>query len=150
MDNKRPLETEIRNLLKLDQQDLERELVGAVSLDEDFLASLNLPITAPSQPVNQAFASLHFSERIQRVKAALADGLKKNRNRLYDLICVKFKYCDRKGGDEVKLLGNILGGLMGHGVILVAYPHLWPLPIVIVYLYKNGFFDKLCECPKKK
>ena len=149
MDNNESLQTQIRDLLNLSEGDLERELVGAVSRDEDFLTSLNLPMTMPPQPGSQAFASLRFSERIRLVKEALEDGLKKNRERLYELICIKLKYCEQKGAGEVRLLGFILSGLMGHGVIFVAYPKLWLLPAVIVYLHKNGFFDRLCKCPKK-
>jgi len=149
VDNKEPLQTQIRNLLNLDKADLERELVGAVSNDEDFLASLNLAVTLPRQPVSHAFASLNFSERLRLVKEALEDGLKRNRKRLYELICIKLKYCDQKAAGEIRLVGTILSGLIGKGVILVAYPKLWPLPAVIVYLHKNGFFDRLCKCPKK-
>ncbi len=149
MDDNEQLQTQIRNLLNLDKDDLERELVGAVSRDEDFLASLNLPMTAPSQPVSYAFASLNFSKRLRLVKEALEDGFEKNRERLYQLVCVKLKYCDQKGAGEVRLLAFILSGLIAQGIILAPFPHLWPLPAVIVYLHKNGFFDRLCKCPKK-
>ncbi|HEY4980322.1 MAG TPA: hypothetical protein VII25_14225, partial [Candidatus Acidoferrum sp.] len=150
MDKREAREKQISRLLEMDEDGLEKELVRAVSLDEALLASLNLPQTVPPQSAKEAYAAIKFSERIQRVKEALAGGLKKNKEQLYQLVCVKLKYCEQKGAGEIRLIGNILSGLMAKGVILVAYPKLWPIPAVIVYLHKNGFFDRLCKCPKKK
>jgi hypothetical protein len=44
VDNNAELESQIESLLKLDNVDLERALVEAVSLDKGFLAKLNLPV----------------------------------------------------------------------------------------------------------
>jgi hypothetical protein len=149
MDNK-ALELQIQKILEMSQRDFERELVGAVSRDEDFLKGLRLPATSPGQPVSQLFASLPWPERLKRVEFALGEAWQKNKDRLYELVCVKFEYCAQKAAGELRLLCGLVSVLMGKGIIFAAYPKLWPIPLVIVYLYKNGFFDKLCKCDERK
>ncbi len=149
MDNN-ALELQIKTILELDQQEFERQLVGVVSQDEDFLKGLGLPATIPAQPIGQMFASLPWPERLKRVELALEAAWQKNKDRLYEIVCVKFEYCKQKGAGEIRLLCGLASALMGKGIILAAFPKLWPLPLVIVYLYKNGFFDRLCKCDEKK
>ena len=148
MANNLRLEEQVLQLSKLDNAALEKALVAAVSVDDDFLALL--PMTVPPQPASQVFAAMGFPEKLDWAKKALQEGIKKNRDRLYQLICVDFDYCHRRAEGEVKLVCGILGMLIGKGIIFVAYPKLWVLPIVIMYLYKNGFFDRLCECKEKE
>lgn len=123
------LENQIRNLLKLDEESFDRELVGAVSRDEDFLVSLNLPSTVPPQTASHMFASLNSPERLRRVRSGLQHAVNRNRYRLYGLVCIELDYCKKKHAGEVRMRGAILAGLMGKGIILVAYPKLWPIPI---------------------
>jgi hypothetical protein len=146
--NNHSLEEQVLQLSKLDNAALEKALVAAVSVDADFLALL--PMTVPPQPASQVFASMDFPEKLDRVKKALQEGFQKNRDRLEKLICDDFDYCNRRAEGEVKLVCGILGVLIGKGIIFVAYPKLWVLPIVIMYLYKNGFFDRLCQCKEKE
>ncbi len=149
MDN-RELELQIKSILEMDPREFERQLVGVVSQDEDFLKSLSLPATHPAQPIGQIFASLPWNERLKRVELAMEAAWQKNKDRLYEIVCVKFEYCKQKGAGEIRLLCGLASALMGKGIILAAFPKLWPLPLVIVYLYKNGFFDRLCKCDEKK
>jgi hypothetical protein len=146
----RELEKQIRDLLDLDQEDFDRDLVGVISQDGEFLATLGLPQTFPAQSDSQAFASLNFKERLRRVHSWLNDAYDDSKEELYELVCVKFEYCKQRGAGEIQALGNILGVLIGQGIIFASHPGLWPVPIVIVYLYKNGFFDRLCQCNKTK
>jgi hypothetical protein len=147
--NNTQLETEIKRLLKLNPQELEEALVSAIAKEDEVLAEM-LPATEPPQSPKREFASFNLKEKIRRVKKALEQGIEKSRDGLYELVCVKLKYCEKRGKDELRLLASIVTGLMGKGVILVAYPKLWPIPAVVVYLHSNGSFDRLCKCPPAK
>jgi hypothetical protein len=99
MDDK-ALEAQFSTLLKLDDENLHRELVSLLAHDEEFLKSQALPATEPPGPASQAFAALSWSERIRRAKRAIEDGWNTNKDRLYELICIKFRYCNQKAGGE--------------------------------------------------
>ena len=148
--NNTPLETEIRRLLKLNPQELEEALVSAVAKEDEVLAEMRLPTSQPPQSPRQIFASLSLREQIRRVKKAIDEGFEKSKDGLHELVCVKFKYCEKRGADEVRLLATITTGLMGVAGILLVHPLLMPIPAVVVYFHSNGFFNRLCKCPPKK
>lgn len=150
MANNTPIEAEIRRLLKLNEQELEEALVAAVSQEDDLLREMQLPATEPPQSLQQVFASFNPKEQFRRVKEMLENASEKSKDALYEIICVKLNYCRQRDIDEVGTLATISMGLMGQFGVLLVHPALWVLPVVVVYLHRNRFFDKLCKCPAKK
>jgi hypothetical protein len=128
---------------------LESQLLGIVGADEAFLESLPLQVTVPPEPLKNVFASLNPKRRLDAIRRGIEDQFDRRRQDLYELVCIKLKYCERRGNSEVGLLCAILSGILGHSALILVFPKAWLIPIVIVYLYRNGYFDRLCKCPKK-
>lgn len=145
----REMEDEVRALLALSPAELESQLLGIVGADEAFLESLPLQVTVPPEPVKQVFASLNPKQRLDAIRRGIEDQLDRRREDLRQLVCIKLKYCERRGNSEAGLLCAILSGILGHSALILVFPKAWLIPIVIVYLYRNGYFDRLCNCPKK-
>jgi hypothetical protein len=145
----REIEDEVRALLALSPSELESQLLGIVGADEAFLESLPLQVTVPPEPLKKVFSSLNPKQRLDAIKRGIEDQLDRRQKELRELVCIKLKYCDRRGSSEVSLICGILSGILGHTVLIVVFPKAWLIPIVIVYLYRNGYFDRLCKCPKK-
>jgi hypothetical protein len=150
MPTDKEIEAEVRRLLALDPAALESELLAVAGADEAFLESLPLQVTVPPEPLKTVFASLNPKQRLDAIRRGIEEQLDKRREDLRQLVCVKLKYCDRRGESELNLVVAILSGILGHSVLILVFPKAWLIPIVIVYLFRNGYFDRLCECPKKK
>lgn len=79
---------------------------------------------------------------LKKIEKIISD----NREKLYELICVKFEYCKLKrsgslNSDGLNLSLNIIDGLISFAIGLPI-----PLSMVIYYLVKNRLIDKLCNC----
>jgi hypothetical protein len=150
MANNQNEEDQIQTLLGLSSEQLATQLAGMLAQDQAFL-QLAMPQTEPPMTPEQFrnyLASLNPKKQIQEMMAALKRVLDKGENALKQRICIDLRYCDRKGHELLKLLRDIAGLLIMAGVITW---HPVPLAVVltaVVYLYKNGYFDKLCKCPK--
>jgi hypothetical protein len=122
-----------------------------VGQDKGFFQAA-LPQTLPATTLEQfnvQFASFSPEDKIQEAIAALKRVLDKGGNALKNGICVDLRYCDRKGHELLKLLRDVAVLLATAGVITWHPIGLTAVLTAVVLLYKNGYFDELCECPKK-
>lgn len=150
MANNQNEEEQIQTLLGLSSEQLATQLAGMLAQDQAFL-QVAMPQTEPPMTPKQYedyLAGLNPKKQVQEMIDAFKRVLDKGEKALKQRICIDLKYCKRKGHELLKLLRDIAGLLIMAGVIT------WhPVPLAValtaaVYLYKNGYFDKLCNCPK--
>jgi hypothetical protein len=144
-----PDQQEIRALLlealELDVESLKSRLAGSAA----FAKALELPETEPPQGAVASFKSMGPRESVERIVKAIEKSLSESGESLHDLICHKFDYCHHKFDAELKLLTF----LIAHSVLVHVVFHGVSLPVLagaVAYLHKNSFFDKLCDCEKRK
>lgn len=144
-----PDEQELRALLfkalELDDENLKSKLAGNAA----FAKAMELPETEPPQGAVASFKSMGAGESVERVVKAIENGLGKSRESLHDLICNELDYCHHKFDAELKFLAI----LIAHSALVHVVFHGVSLPVLagaVAYLHKNSFFDKLCECEKRK
>jgi hypothetical protein len=144
-------EDQITTLLNLSSDQLAAQLVGMVAQDQRFLqiALRTEPPSMTPEQLEKAFAGLSAKDQLQRVIATFDKMFKEGEDALRQKICNDLNYCDRKGHDLIKLLRDVAA------LLVMAHVLVWhPLGLMValtaaVWLYRNGYFDKLCKCPPK-
>ncbi len=129
---------EFARLKRLPERAFLTELTEAVQEHGELMALM--PQTVPPAP----FAQYSLDQQVDMTDLAMELAIERDRGRLYDIVCVKLRYCSLKKnvGDEIDLLVQLLTALLG-----IVQPWLTPIPIVILYAFKKGKFDRLCNCP---
>jgi len=139
---------EFERLLNLNDTELEREVVGAVSGNNQ-LMSLAMPQAIPAMSVDDYVRNASYGELRNSVLEYIKLDFEKTQRDLYELICVKLDYCKakKKRADLIALLEAIVKHYVALAVV-AAHPHCWILAPVAVYLAKK-YLDKLCKCNEK-
>jgi hypothetical protein len=137
MANSQEAEAEIKRLLKLSTKQLEDDLVSEAAKSGEFL-QIAMQTEPPSSPaaLQKDFRGFPREQQLQLVKGVFQRG----RDNFKHTICVKLRYCERKGHDLVALLAAIAA------VLCHMPPALAVGLLLAVYLYKNGELDELCGC----
>jgi hypothetical protein len=135
---------EFELLLEMDDAQLERAVVSAVSGDRRLMARV-MPQTIPPMSIDDYLRNTSDSEIRSSVLEYIRRDFEMTENDLYDLICVKLNYCEakKKRADLIALLGAVSGHYVA--LAIVAFPHCWILAPAVVYLSKK-YLDKLCKC----
>lgn len=151
MANNQHEEDQIKALLNLSSDELTAQLVDMVAQDESFLQQVLPETEPPSTPeqLKEVFASFNPKTRAEEAIAGLKRIFDRGGDALKSKICVDLRYCERRGHELLKLLRDIAGLLVMAHVIIWHPVSLLAALTAVVWLYKNGYFDKLCDCPKK-
>jgi hypothetical protein len=62
------------------------------------------------------------------------------RPKLHDIVCVKFRYCDRRGSDLLSLALLLADAALSHG---------FPTYTAAILALKAGVLNRWCDCDKK-
>jgi hypothetical protein len=72
--------------------------------------------------------------------------ISENREKLYQIICVQFEYCEKKKSGKLNSDGLSLSINIVDGILMFFSGIPIPLSSLIYYLVKNNLLEKLCRC----
>jgi hypothetical protein len=124
---------EIRNLMKLDAQELERRLAIEYSVTEKIdVTAMNIDPKELAQRMQRAIA---------RMRQRIDDAIRAAHTKLHEVACKRLGYCkNRDSATEVLITGLVDARIIELTAI--------PLPIagICVYIVKHRMLDVVCDC----
>lgn len=110
-----------------DFRDIREEIEGEYDISLDNLVTI---IALPAD---------FFETLKQRILTAIESRIEIFNDAMYQLICVEWDYCARRGDPMTDIAEHLIGAILDLMVTGGAS--------VAILLLKRGYFDGLCQCP---